>query len=210
MGPVITVGMIDNDRMLLDATTRWFESTDDIEISVTAVDVGAFLAGGPTVDVVLLDVDLRDGSRPAANVDLLVAHDFRVLVVSEIDAKPYIVSTLAAGAVDYLPKTEGLAALATAIREVAAGTRYPSPELAFAMMRHHRSAAQALTAREREALELRARGMSIDGVAAAMRVSPKTVGRHLDNAKDKYRATTREDLLLRYAAERDAGAGPPL
>lgn len=133
-----------------------------------------------------------------------------MLVVSEIDAKPYIVSTLAAGAIDYLPKTEGLAALATALREVAAGTRHPSPELAFAMLRHHHTAPRSLTEREREALELRARGMSIDGVAAAMHVSPKTVGRHLDNAKDKYRVTTREDLLLRYTAEREAGAGPPL
>lgn len=210
MEQMISVGMIDNDRMLLDATERWFESVEDIDVSTTAVTVEDFLRSAPRVDVVLLDVDLRNGTRPAANVALLVARGFRVLVVSEIDAKPYIISTLAAGAIDYLPKTEGLVALATAVREVAAGTRYPSPELAFAMVRQLHDVRRPLSDREREALELRARGMSVDGVAAVMHLSPKTVGRHLDNAKDKYRVMTREDLLLRYTAEREAGAGPPL
>ncbi|MFJ6949687.1 hypothetical protein ACISU4_34550, partial [Streptomyces wuyuanensis] len=73
---MITVAVVDDDRMLLDGLRVWLEDVPDVRLAATACTVGQLLDGAGAVrdgearlpyDVVLLDLVLGDGSQPPEN-----------------------------------------------------------------------------------------------------------------------------------------------
>jgi DNA-binding NarL/FixJ family response regulator len=210
---MISVGAIDDDQMLLEATAQWFSGIPDIEIIHTAATVAEYLALDARNDVVLLDLNLRDGTQPKENVARLVRRGDRVLVVSVIPDKEYILTTLEAGAKGYITKTtKNLATLAQTIREVAAGTHTATRELAFAMSRDRRINRPDLSEREATMCRLFGAGLTKPAAAAQMNVTFHTAKSYLERAKAKYEAagrpfTTRTELQQRLR-EDDIDPGP--
>jgi len=183
----IRVAAVDDDRMLLDGLSTWLAQTGDIHLTLTAATVDELLAGGPDgIDLVLLDLVLRDGSDPADNVRRLNAGGYGVLILS-VWSKPHeIASAFAAGAAGYVTKDHDLATLASVIRTAVKGDAVYTPQLAMAFLRDPRPDRPHLSTREREILLAYASGMTLNTAARHVGVRPETAKTYLDRVKAKY------------------------
>lgn len=205
--PMIRVAVVDDDAMLREGMSAWFGSLADLELVASAGTLGELLQLEPRVDVVLLDLNLRDFSDPVENVKNLVSRGYRVLVVSTIPDTEHVISTISAGASGYVTKNRDLATLAGAIRDVAGGDFALSPELAFVLSRDRRTERPALTPKERQVLGFYASGMTMVAVARRLSIAPGTARTHLGRVKAKYAAVgrpayTKLDLAERHREDR--------
>lgn len=202
MGAMITVGAIDDDRMLLEMLKNWMAAVPDIQLIDTAATVDEYLQLGVTNEIVLLDLNLKDDSSPAENVIRLTQFGAKVLVVSIIADQKYVIATLEAGAEGYLTKNHGPDALVTSIRQIAAGDLTPSQELAFAVTRDNRPARPQLSPQESRLLGYYGRGMTLEAAARKIGVSPRTAEDYLNRIKKKYEEAGRPARTKLELAER--------
>ena len=202
MAEMITVAAIDDDRMLLQGMTAWLAPVPDIELVAAVTSVAEFVQEGLTVDVALLDLNLRNGSDPGDNVRTLLASGSRVLVMSVIPDTEHVIATVEAGASGYVTKSNDLDALTDAIRDVAAGGSPITPELAFALSRDMRPRRPGLSPKERDVLTHYAAGMTLEAVARRMDIKPGTVREYLARIKRKYEAVGRPAYTKLELAQR--------
>ena len=157
-------------------------------------------------DVVLLDVHLPDGSGDA--IVNAVAPDrpgVRFLALSVSDAAEDVIAVIRAGARGYVTKTISGEELAAAIERVASGDAVFSPRLAGFVLDAYRSEQAGseldeLTPREREVLQLIARGYLYKEIAARLDISVKTVESHVSSVLRKLQLSTRHELT-RWATQ---------
>ncbi len=105
----------------------------------------------------------------------------------------WVLPVLEAGAAGYLIKDSALEELVKAIRAVMAGQTYLCPAVAGAVVEAYKAGrpgapaavASALTAREREVLQLLAEGHSNKEIASVLHLSPKTVGTYRERLMHK-------------------------
>lgn len=202
MADVIDIAAIDDDRMLLQGMAAWLAPVPDIRLVAALTSVAEYEQAAPSVDVVLLDLNLRDGSDPAENVRKLLDHGSRVLVMSVIPDTEHVLATVEAGASGYVTKSHDLDALTGAIREVAAGGSPITPELAFALSRDSRARRPSLSPMERAVLTHYAAGMTLDAVARRLDIKPGTVREYLARMKRKYEAVGRPAYTKLELAQR--------
>jgi len=164
-------------------------------------------------DVVLLDVHMPDGG--GLEVLRQVAADAsatRFLALSVSDAAEDVIAVIRAGARGYVTKNISGEELADAVRRVNDGDAVFSPRLAgfvldaFAGAPPPAPAAddsdlEQLTAREREVLQLIARGYMYKEIALRLGISAKTVEAHVSAVLRKLQLSSRHELT-RWAAER--------
>ncbi|MFD8984595.1 response regulator [Streptomyces sp. NPDC059564] len=200
---MITVAVVDDDRMLLDGLRSWLAGADGLRLLAAVATVDALLAvPGRAPDVVLLDLLLRDASVPEDNVRRVRAAGSRVLIISTVADRERIVAAVAAGADGYLTKDHDLDTLVAAIGAVAAGGTAHSPELAFAWAHDTGRDRPRLAPRERQVLLDYASGLTLKATARRARISPNTAKYYLDQVKEKYHragrpAYTKTDLARR-------------
>ena len=161
-------------------------------------------------DVVLLDVHLPDGGGDG--VIAAVAQErpgVKFLALSVSDAAEDVIGVIRAGARGYVTKTITTDELADAIRRVAEGDAVFSPRLAGFVLDAFRAGEpigadeelETLTAREREVLQLIARGYRYKEIAARLHLSIKTVEAHVSSVLRKLQLSSRHELT-RWAHER--------
>ncbi|MFI5257681.1 MAG: LuxR C-terminal-related transcriptional regulator [Gemmatimonadales bacterium] len=161
-------------------------------------------------DVVLLDVHLPDGG--GEGVIAAVAPErpgVKFLALSVSDAAEDVIAVIRAGARGYVTKTISADELADAVLRVAEGDAVFSPRLAGFVLDAFRAGERThsdtdlneLTAREREVLQLIARGYRYKEIAARLHLSVKTIESHVTNVLRKLQLTSRHELT-RWAAER--------
>ncbi len=161
-------------------------------------------------DVVLLDVHLGDGGGEAVIAGVSQERPgVKFLALSVSDAAEDVIGVIRAGARGYVTKTISGAELADAVRRVADGDAVFSPRLAgfvldaFKAGERIQSDAELdeLTPREREVLQLIARGYRYKEIAARLHLSTKTVEGHVSSVLRKLQLSSRHELT-RWAAER--------
>jgi DNA-binding NarL/FixJ family response regulator len=161
-------------------------------------------------DVVLLDVHLPDGGGAAVIAGVAPERPaVKFLALSVSDAAEDVISVIRAGARGYVTKTISGGDLADAIERVAEGDAVFSPRLAGFVLDAFRAGDRVggdaeldeLTAREREVLQLIARGYLYKEIAARLHLSPKTVEAHVSSVLRKLQLSTRHELS-RWAQER--------
>ncbi|WP_433257233.1 sigma factor-like helix-turn-helix DNA-binding protein [Streptosporangium sp. CA-135522] len=200
---MITMSMVDGDQMLLDGLTAWLSATPDVRLLSTARTVPELLGSGvERADVVILDLLLADRSDPIANVRTLVAAGHRVLVVSVVPSATMAMQVVRAGASGYLTKDHNLAALVSAVREVASGEIARSPEATSGRSSDRGVDRPLLSPQERAVLLAYASGMTLAAAARSTGVQPGTAKNYLERVKEKYRragrpAYTKIDLATR-------------
>jgi DNA-binding NarL/FixJ family response regulator len=161
-------------------------------------------------DVVLLDVHLPDGG--GEGVIAAVAQErpaVKFLALSVSDAAEDVIGVIRAGARGYVTKTISRDELADAIRRVSDGDAVFSPRLAGFVLDAFRAGEplgadpelETLTPREREVLQLIARGYLYKEIAARLSLSVKTVEAHVSSVLRKLQLSTRHELT-RWAQER--------
>ncbi len=157
-------------------------------------------------EVVLLDVHLPDGSGEAI-IDAVAPErpDVRFLALSVSDAAEDVIAIIRAGARGYVTKTISGAELAAAIERVASGDAVFSPRRAGFVLDAYRSEQAGseldeLTPREREVLQLIARGYLYTEIASRLDISVKTVESHVSSVLRKLQLSTRHELT-RWATQ---------
>lgn len=160
-------------------------------------------------DVVLLDVHLPDGGGHAVIAQVAPERPgVRFLALSVSDAAEDVIDVIRAGARGYVTKTISGAELTEAIHRTADGDAVFSPRLAGFVLDAFRTGdavadaeLDQLTAREREVLQLIARGYKYKEIASRLHLSPRTVESHVSAVLRKLQLSSRHELT-RWAAER--------
>lgn len=197
MARMTTVGLVDDDRMLVDGMRVWLGGEPEIRLVATAATVDALLrawtARSPyePPDVVLLDLRLRDASVPADNIRRLLRSGSRVLVISTVPDRVQVIASIQAGADGYLTKDNDLPTLVCAIQDVAEGRGAHSPELAFACAHDDSPTRPRLSPRERQVLLDYASGMTLKSAARRAGITVHTAKDYLNRVKAKYRQAGR-------------------
>jgi DNA-binding NarL/FixJ family response regulator len=161
-------------------------------------------------EVVLLDVHLGDGGGEAVIAAIAPERPgVKFLALSVSDAAEDVIGVIRAGARGYVTKTISGAELADAIERVAEGDAVFSPRLAGFVLDAFRAGERVggdaeldeLTPREREVLQLIARGYRYKEIAARLHLSIKTVEAHVSSVLRKLQLSSRHELS-RWAQER--------
>jgi len=149
-------------------------------------------------DVLLLDLGLPgvDGLEIMAALARESLATRVLVVTARLDAAS-VKTSLALGASGYLPKSEDAEALLAAVRRVASGQIYVSPEVAMLFDGESPvgSAAEALSARETEVLTLVGSGLSSKEIARQLGISDFTVRKHRENLCRKLGARNAPELV---------------
>jgi DNA-binding NarL/FixJ family response regulator len=207
--------LVDDHPLFLDGVRAALTGAEDLEVVGEAHDVAEAveLAGRLEPDVVLMDLNLPDGSGiDATRAVLREDAGIRVLVMTMSADDDAVVAAIRAGARGYVVKGAGKADLLQAVRTVAAGGAVFSPTVADRLGGFFTGVAAApareafpqLTEREREVLDLVARGYDNRRIARELFLSDKTVRNHVSNIVDKLGAPDRAEAILRA---RRAGLG---
>jgi len=211
---VVTVAAVDDHPIILDSLPGWVEGGDPgIRVTATAASVDALLAGaGRDADVVLLDLDLGDGSTVTDNVTAIRAAGPAVVVLSASDRPDAVRAAVRAGARGYALKNEPADQVRVAIRQVAAGGDWISPRLAYILATDDATDRPTLSNQERRALQLYATGLPVKSVARKMKIGEETVKQYLGRVRQKYASAGRASptkLELYYRAVEDGHLQPP-
>jgi DNA-binding NarL/FixJ family response regulator len=161
------------------------------------------------VDVVLMDLHLGDDSGVETTRDLVRRHPgVRVLVVTMREDDESVVASVRAGARGYLLKAASPDEVERAVRAVANGEMILGPQVAeraMAAVVAGRTAVRVpfpeLTDREREVLDLLARGFDNATISRRLVLSPKTVRNHVANVLSKIGAPDRSAAMIRAREE---------
>ena len=152
-------------------------------------------------DVIVLDLSM-EGMGGLETLSRLMAKwpAARVLVLSAYEDTAHPRRALAAGALGYLTKRSAAEALIEAIRQVAGRKLFLEPalarEIAVEQVNKPGNPLEGLTAREFEVFVMLARGRSVAEIAEVLFLSPRTVGTHLYNIKQKLGAGNAAELTL--------------
>jgi two-component system, NarL family, invasion response regulator UvrY len=151
-------------------------------------------------DVIVLDIALP-GVSGIEVLRRLIAHrpEAKVLIFSMYQDGIYATHAMNAGARGYLSKASAPDLLVSAVRAVADGGQYISPDVQEAMAVQSNSAvqlAQTLSVRELEVLRLLAQGFAADEIAVRLGLSPKTTANHQSSIKHKLGAGSALQLIL--------------
>lgn len=150
-------------------------------------------------DMVLLDISMPDRDGIETLALLKKEHPkLKVLMLSMHRETKYAVRAIRTGAAGYLNKQSAPSQLVTAMRQVAAGKKYISPEVAheLACLVSGESEAlphESLSNREYQTLCLIASGKTVSAIAAELCLSVKTVS--------MYRSRLLEKMQLKNNAE---------
>ena len=207
---MIRVVLVDDHELFRAGVRGELGDAVDIVGEAGSVEEAAPLIRDLDPDVVLLDVHLPDGG--GEGVIAAVAQErpaVKFLALSVSDAAEDVIGVIRAGARGYVTKTISSAELADAIRRVSEGDAVFSPRLAGFVLDAFREGEpvgadpelETLTAREREVLQLIARGYRYKEIAARLHLSVKTVEAHVSSVLRKLQLSSRHELA-RWAHER--------
>ena len=155
-------------------------------------------------DLVVTDLHMPGGGGSAVAAACATICPVVILTVSESESD--LLDAVAAGAAGYLLKTTPPDVLRTELIRAASGEPVFSPSLAALLLGEFRRLAKRaghaspLSDRERQVLQLVARGHTYPQIGAELSISPRTAENHVRNILGKLHLTRRSDLV-RYAAE---------
>jgi DNA-binding NarL/FixJ family response regulator len=185
----IRLAIVDDHRMLLGALTEWIRN------AAPDIDMVAAVASWPEllthsefpVDVVLLDLDLKDNIPVSLKISTLKTTGVRVVLMSTYSEPNVVREALAAGALGYLVKSEDAGMIVEAIRAAAEGESFVSAELDLALNSGEVGGAPKLSAQERRVMALYGGGEPVKAVAYQLGISEETAKSYLKRIREKYR-----------------------
>jgi two-component system, NarL family, response regulator LiaR len=156
-------------------------------------------------DVVLLDMVMPEGDGIEALRRIRAGRGApRVVVLTSFPADDRVLAAMRAGAAGYLLKDAQPSELLAAIRSAHTGGSPLHPDAAARLvgeLRHPKGSAVELTVREREVLELIARGMPNKAIALRLSLAEKTIKAHVSAILRKLEVTDRTQAALRAVRE---------
>jgi DNA-binding NarL/FixJ family response regulator len=215
---VIKVVVVDDHPVFRLGMVGLLDSLDGIRVSGQAADrAGLQRAIDEPPHVILMDLHLDTPSGESESGIALTrwlshAHpEIAVLVITMSEDDSSVAAAMRAGARGYLLKAAAPEEVERAVRAVANGEMILGPQVAARAMAQVISGRAAvrvpfpeLTDREREVLDLVARGFDNATISQRLVLSPKTVRNHIANVLAKLSLRDRAAAII---AARDAGLG---
>ncbi|WP_030618204.1 response regulator [Streptomyces sclerotialus] len=207
--------IVDDQAMVRAGFAALLAAQSDIDVVGDAADgvQGVELSRATHPDVVLMDVRMPEMDGLEAARQLLspppgVVHRPKVLMLTTFDVDDYVYEALRAGASGFLLKDAPPADLISAVRIVAAGEALLAPSVTrrliadFARQRpaprkdRESLRLNGLTPRETEVLELIARGLSNQEIAAELVLAEQTVKTHIGRVLAKLDLRDRAQAVI--------------
>jgi two-component system, NarL family, invasion response regulator UvrY len=198
----IKIGLVDDHAILRSGLQGFLEEESDLTVVAQAA------SGREAIDIVRehpLDVLVMDISMPGqSGVDALAmirakAPDVGILILSGYPEEHYAVSLIRQGASGYLNKQCEPAEIVTAIRRIANGHRYITPQVAelLAQQLNRPDAGlphEQLSEREFQVFLRLAKGETVGQIAEALSLSVKTVSTYRTRVMEKMALSSNSDL----------------
>ncbi len=152
-------------------------------------------------DVLLLDMELPDIPGPQIAMQVAKNHpEMKILSLSAHDDSIYVRQLLELGAAGYLMKEEAPEVILDAVRGVAHGQQgWISRGIAAQIsgwMQSDVMEGTSLTRREQETLDLLVEGKTNQAIAAELRISEKTVEKHIKAIFEKLNVSSRVEAAV--------------
>lgn len=203
----IKVMMIDDHTLVRAGLKALIARQPDMEVIAEAAsaDDAVEALRQHTPDVCTVDLSLPDISGTSLIKQIHARQpECRVLVVSMHDEATHGTRAFRAGALGYVCKHEGSSQVIDAIRKVAAGEVYMTPQMQKlslnALLSGQSDSGEGevgvLTDREHEILRLIGMGLSGSEIAARLHRSVKTIDVHRQNLKQKLRLNSTANLTI--------------
>jgi DNA-binding NarL/FixJ family response regulator len=197
----VRVLVVDDHQMFATSLAHALQSEPDLVVVGQATSIGEAqrLIASTAPDVVLLDHRLPDGDGVGAIADLrAIRPSARIVVLTATASDRVLVAAMEAGAAGFIAKTQRLDDVTAGVRAAAQGESVVSAKLLSRLLPrlHRQSGGPAdLTEREREILDLLARGLSNADIARELTISVHTVRNHVANLSAKLGAHSKLEVL---------------
>ncbi|ADP84723.1 response regulator [Pseudofrankia inefficax] len=206
--------VVDDHPLFREGLTIAIETMPDVEVVGEAGDGEAAVeaAGRLAPDIVVMDLHMPGTNGIDATRRIVAEHPgIAVLVLTMLDGDDSVFAAMRAGARGYLLKGAERQEIARSLRAVAAGEVVFSAAIASRVLAWFATGGRSalapfpeLTDREREILDLVARGLTNPAIARRLFLSDKTVRNHVSNVFAKLQVADRAEAVARA---RDAGLG---
>ncbi len=200
---VIHVMLVDDHAVVRMGFKLLLEAAPDIKVVAEAESgeqaIRLFSELHP--DVVVMDITMP-GMGGLEAIERIRAREpqARILVLSAHEDTVHPKRVLNAGATGYLTKRSAPEELIKAIRTVAGGKMYLeaniAQQMAIQQLSGEKNPVDVLSDREFEVFMALAQGKSTNDIAEALCLSPRTVGTHLYNIKQKLNASNQAEIAL--------------
>lgn len=211
----IRVLVVEDQTKILRNQLKLLEGSPEIEIVGTALSGESALLelGQVKPDVLLLDLGLPRMSGIDVTREVKAVHPgIEVLIFTIFDEEEKVLDAVKAGASGYLLKGTPADKIVEAIKEVHAGGTVIQPNLARRLLRHFRVGEEPapraesslsreepeikpLSEREKEILQLIAKGVSNSEAAKLLNLSKATIRTHLEHIYKKLDVTNRVEAV---------------
>ena len=205
----IRVLVVEDQPKILRNQLKVLESAPEIEIVGTAMNGESALDEIPRCnpDVLLLDLGLPRMSGIDVTREVKARWPkVEILIFTIFDEQQKVLEAIKAGASGYLLKGATSEKIIEAIRDVCAGGTVIQPSLARSLLGHFRAGGDApaqapdegqrpLSDREREILQLIAKGVSNSEAASVLNLSKATIRTHLEHIYQKLEVTNRVEAV---------------
>ncbi len=207
----IQILLVDDHKMLLHSLKEAIDQEAGLSV-VAQADNGREaikLALKYAPDIIIMDISMPELNGIEAVRQIIKERPKqKILTLSMHADKHYIMGMLRAGVSGYVLKTNAFEELAHAIRQVAGGNFYVSPEITGVVVNTAINDTSSpsveereLSSREVEILQLIAEGKSNNSMADRLNISKRTVEIHRQNLRKKLGIDTVAELT-RYAVKR--------
>jgi len=199
----INVLLVDDHSVVRMGFKMLIENESDMAVICEAesgeLGITAFKEHKPSI--VIMDITMP-GMGGLDAIERIIAFDkkAKILVLSAHEDSVHPKRALSAGALGYLTKRSAAEELIKAIRSVNNGTKYLEPaiaqQMAITQISGENNPVEILSDREFEVFMDLAKGKSTNEIADTMCLSPRTVGTHLYNIKQKLNANNSAEIAL--------------
>ena len=215
MSPSIRVLVADDHQLFRDGVRALLQSLEGTDV------VGEAASGEEAIrlalelepDIVLMDIQMPEVNGVEATRRILAERpDISVIVVTMYEDDDLVFAAMRAGAKGYILKGAGQEQLMRAIDAVAHGEALYNPRIAERLLQFFQTSRRDLplnafpdlTDREREVLDLVARGLDNAGIARRLGITAKTARNHVSNVLGKLMVADRTAAAIKA---REAGFG---
>lgn len=199
----IRVILVDDHSVVRMGFKMLIESESDMEVICEAEsgEEGIKVFKELKPDVVVMDITMP-GIGGLESIERILAFDknAKILVLSAHEDSVHPKRVMNAGALGYLTKRSAAEELIKAIRSISSGKKYLeatiAQQMAITQLSGENNPVEVLSDREFEVFMALAKGKSTNEIAETMHLSPRTVGTHLYNIKQKLNANNSAEIAL--------------
>jgi two-component system, NarL family, invasion response regulator UvrY len=195
--------LVDDHAVVRMGFKMLIEAEDDITVigEAESGEVAIKLFQELKPDIIVMDITMP-GIGGLEAIDRIIAKDknTKILVLSAHEDSVHPKRVLNAGAMGYLTKRSAAEELIKAIKSIHQGKRYLEPniaqQMAITQLSGETNPVEILSDREFEVFIALAKGKSTNEIADTLCLSPRTVGTHLYNIKQKLNANNSAEIAL--------------